>query len=94
VRSPRAGALDPPRRARPLGIGDGDAVEVDGGGTYVGRLKARVTPWIHPEAVFMLARLRRHSALATLAFGVGVADQRLQHGKLYDFRPGRAAASP
>jgi len=25
--------------------------------------------------------------LATRAYGLGVADQRLQHGKLYDFDP-------
>jgi thiosulfate reductase/polysulfide reductase chain A len=76
-----------PDRARPLGIGDGDEVEVDGGGSYVGRLKARVTQWIHPEAVFMLHGFGATVPLATRACGVGVADQRLQHGKLYDFDP-------
>ena len=76
-----------PDRARPLGIGDGDEVEVDGGGSYVGRLKARVTQWIHPEAVFMLHGYGATVPLATRACGVGVADQRLQHGKLYDFDP-------
>ena len=76
-----------PSRARPLGIGDGDNVEVTGGGNYVGRLKARVTPWIHPEAVFMLHGYGATVPLATRALGRGVADQRLQHGKLYDFDP-------
>ena len=76
-----------PERAEPLGIRDGDEVEVSGGGSYVGRLKARVTPWIHREAVFMLHGYGATVPLATRALGIGVADQRLQHGKLYDFDP-------
>lgn len=76
-----------PDRATPLGIADGDEVEVDGGGAYVGRLPARVTPWIHPEAVFMLHGYGATVPVATRAAGVGVADQRLQHGKLYEFDP-------
>jgi thiosulfate reductase/polysulfide reductase chain A len=76
-----------PDRARPLGIADGDEVEISGGGGYSGRLKAMVTPWIHPEAVFMLHGYGATVRLATRARGVGVADQRLQHGKLYDFDP-------
>ena len=47
--------MDPSRpRAAPRGAADGDEVEVTGGGAYTGRLKANVTPWIHPDAVFML----------------------------------------
>jgi thiosulfate reductase/polysulfide reductase chain A len=76
-----------PDRARPLGIGDGDTVEVRGGGSYAGRIKARVTPWIHPEAVFMLHGYGATVPLATRALARGVADQRLQDGKLYDFDP-------
>jgi thiosulfate reductase / polysulfide reductase chain A len=76
-----------PDRATPLGIGDGDQVEVNGGGSYTGTLKAKVTPWIHPEAVFMLHGYGATVPLATRALGRGVADQRLQHGKLYDFDP-------
>ncbi len=76
-----------PDRAQPLAIRDGDEVEVDGGGAYVGRLKAKVTPWIHPEAVFMLHGYGATVPVATRAFGVGVADQRLQHGKLHEFDP-------
>jgi thiosulfate reductase / polysulfide reductase chain A len=48
-------------------------------------IKAKVTPWIHPEAVFMLHGYGATVPLATRARGVGVADQRLQHGKLYEF---------
>ena len=76
-----------PDRARPLGIGDGDEVEVTGGSSYVGRIKAYVTRWIHPEVVFMLHGYGATVPLATRALGRGVADQRLQHGKLYDFDP-------
>ena len=76
-----------PDRARPLGIGDGDVVEITGGGSYTGRIKANVTPWIHPDAVFMLHGYGATVPLATRARGRGVADQRLQHGKLYDFDP-------
>jgi thiosulfate reductase/polysulfide reductase chain A len=76
-----------PDRAGPLGIADGDEVEISGGGRYSGCIKARVTPWIHPEAVFMLHGYGATVPLATRALGLGVADQRLQHGKLYDFDP-------
>ena len=76
-----------PDRAQPLAIHNGDEVEIDGGGTYVGHLKAKVTPWIHPEAVFMLHGYGATVPVATRALGVGVADQRLQHGKLHEFDP-------
>jgi thiosulfate reductase/polysulfide reductase chain A len=74
-----------PDRAKPLGISDGDTVEVSGGGKYSGNIKAKVTDWIHPEAVFMLHGYGATVPLATRALGLGVADQRLQHGKLYEF---------
>ena len=76
-----------PDRAAPLGIADGDEVEVNGGGDYTGCLRAKVTPWIHPDAVFMLHGYGATVPLARRALGLGVADQRLQHGKLYDFDP-------
>ena len=76
-----------PDRAKPLGISDGDEVEINGGGSYTGRMKAFVTPWIHQEAVFMLHGFGATVPLATRAKGMGVADQRLQKGKLYEFDP-------
>jgi thiosulfate reductase/polysulfide reductase chain A len=76
-----------PERAKPLGISDGDEVEISGGGRYHAFIKARVTPMIHPEAVFMLHGYGATVPVATRACGLGVADQRLQHGKLYDFDP-------
>jgi thiosulfate reductase/polysulfide reductase chain A len=76
-----------PDRAAPLGISDGDEVEVNGGGHYTGCLRAKVTSWIHPDAVFMLHGYGATVPLAKRALGLGVADQRLQHGKLYEFDP-------
>ena len=76
-----------PDRAKALGIKHGDSVEVNGGGSYTGTLKANVTPWIHRDAVFMLHGYGATVPLATRAKGVGVADQRLQIGKLHDFDP-------
>ena len=76
-----------PDRAGPLGITDGDDVDINGGGRYSGRMKAKVTPWIHPDAVFMLHGYGATVPVATRACGLGVADQRLQHGKLYDYDP-------
>ncbi len=76
-----------PDRAQPLGIKDGDKVEISGGGSYRGILRAKVTKWIHNDAVFMLHGYGATVPLATRAKGVGVADQRLQSGKLYDFDP-------
>jgi thiosulfate reductase/polysulfide reductase chain A len=76
-----------PERVGPLGVRDGDEVEIDAGGMYVGRIPVKITPWIHPEAVFMLHGYGATVPVAARALGVGVADQRLQHGKLYDFDP-------
>jgi thiosulfate reductase/polysulfide reductase chain A len=73
-------------RAKALGISDGDEVLISGNG-YSAHIKAHVTPWIHPEAVFMLHGYGRTVPLQTRACGLGVADQRLQHGKLYEFDP-------
>ncbi len=76
-----------PDRASAIGISDGDDVEVSGGGSYRGIMKAMVTRWIHADAVFMLHGYGATVPLATRARGLGVADQRLQNGKLYDFDP-------
>lgn len=74
-------------RAKALGIADGDEIEITGGGRYRAFMTAKVTPWIHPEAVFMLHGYGRTVPLQTRACGLGVADQRLQFGKLYEFDP-------
>jgi len=75
-----------PDRASALGLGDGDLVEITSDGHSVnGRIQ--VTPWIHPEAVFMLHGFGRTVPLQKRAFGQGVADQRLQKGKLHVYDP-------
>ncbi len=73
-------------RARALNIGDGDEVLISSE-SYSAYMTAHVTPLIHPDAVFMLHGYGRTVPLQTRACGLGVADQRLQHGKLYEFDP-------
>jgi thiosulfate reductase / polysulfide reductase chain A len=73
-------------RARALGIDDGDEVLISSE-SYSAHMIARVTPLIHRDAVFMLHGYGRTVPLQTRACGLGVADQRLQHGKLYEFDP-------
>lgn len=62
-------------RAQALGIADGDWVEVCTATGPVGRLRAKVTTGIHPEAVFMLHGFGRKTPQETRAFGKGVADE-------------------
>lgn len=62
-------------RARALGITDGDWVEVSTPAGPVGRLRAKATTGIHPEAVFMLHGFGRKTPQETRAFGKGVADE-------------------
>jgi thiosulfate reductase/polysulfide reductase chain A len=68
-------------RAKDLGVADGDTVEVSNGG-YSGRLKAFVTPFIHPEAVFMVHGFGHDLPVESRARGKGVADNRLMPGGL------------
>ena len=61
------GALDPPRPRPAAGYRRRRYRRSarGGAGAYVGRIKARVTPWIHPEAVFMLHGFGATVPLAT-----------------------------
>ncbi len=68
-------------RADALGIADGGWVEVGTPSGPVGRLRAKVTTGIHPEAVFMLHGFGRKTPQETRAFGKGVADEEcMVHG--------------
>ncbi|MCF8107316.1 MAG: molybdopterin-dependent oxidoreductase [Desulfohalobiaceae bacterium] len=60
-----------------LGISDGQLVEVasDQGS---GRLKAKVTPFIHPECVFLIHGFGHQAQQATRSFQKGVSDALLQ----------------
>jgi thiosulfate reductase/polysulfide reductase chain A len=75
-----------PGPAKKLGVADGDIIEVSAGG-YSARGPAKVTPWIHPEAVFMLHGFGRSVPKQTRAFGQGMADQRLMVGLLNSYDP-------
>ena len=75
-----------PQRAAELGIASGDQVEVSNGG-YAAVMRAEVSDWIHPDAVFMLHGFGRTVPRLSRAYGKGVADQRLQVGMLNEFDP-------
>lgn len=75
-----------PDRAKALGIDDGSEIEVSNNG-YTGRGRAKVTPWIHPNAVFMLHGFGRTVPAQTRAYNKGIADQRLQVGYLTSYDP-------
>jgi thiosulfate reductase/polysulfide reductase chain A len=62
--------------AAKLGIQDGDLVEVSSNG-HQGRIKAKVTEFIHPEAVFMVHGFGHTLPVESRAFGKGVADNAL-----------------
>ncbi len=64
-----------------LGIGDGDEVEVVAGDTK-GTIEAKVTDFIHPQAVFMLHGFGKDIPAQERAFGKGLADQVFMKGQL------------
>ena len=64
-----------------MGLSDGDMVEISGNGKG-GRMQAKLTDLIHPEAVFMLHGFGHRLPVESRAFGKGVADQELMCGGL------------
>ncbi len=64
-----------------LGIKDGDEVEVAAGDTK-GTIQAKVTDFIHPQAVFMLHGFGKDIPAQERAFGKGLADQVFMKGQL------------
>ncbi|MFP7754202.1 molybdopterin-dependent oxidoreductase [Thermodesulfobacteriota bacterium B35] len=68
--------------AKKLGISDGDMVEVAAANGYSGRLRAFVTDFIHPEAVFTVHGFGRQVPRQTRTHERGVSDQRLMAGLL------------
>jgi len=72
--------------AAKLGIKNGDRVEVSADG-YSGTIKAYVTPFIHPEAVFMLHGYGNEVPLKTRSFKKGLRDTRFQKGLLETVDP-------
>ena len=69
------------KAAAALDIADGDPVEVRSNG-HAGRLKAKVTPFIHPEAVFMIHGFGHQLPIESRARDKGVADNALMPGGL------------
>lgn len=69
-----------------LGIRDKDTVEVSADG-YSGKIRARVTPYIHPEAVFMLHGFGNEIPLKTRSFQKGLRDTKFQTGLLETVDP-------
>ncbi len=70
--------------AKKLGIKDGDQVVVASGDTQ-GKIIARVTDLIHPEAVFMLHGFGTDVPVKKRSFGKGLADQIFMQGKLKEW---------
>jgi thiosulfate reductase/polysulfide reductase chain A len=69
-----------------LGIRDGDTVAVSAEG-YSGTIRAKVTPYIHPEAVFMLHGFGNEVPLKTRSFRKGLRDTKFQKGLLETVDP-------
>ncbi|MEG6506156.1 molybdopterin-dependent oxidoreductase [Nitratidesulfovibrio sp. 1201_IL3209] len=70
-------------RAAELDISDGDLLEVlDARGAAAGRLRAFVTDFVHPEALFMVHGFGHRLPVESRARGKGVADQDLMPGGL------------
>ena len=69
-----------------LGIKNRDMVEVSAEG-YSGDIRAYVTPYIHPEAVFMLHGFGNEIPLKTRSFKKGLRDTKFQKGLLETVDP-------
>ena len=78
--------------AKKLGIEDGGWVEMSKG-NYSGRIKAKVTDLIHPEAVFMVHGFGHTLPVESRALEKGVADQNLMPGGLDLWDPAGGAVA-
>ncbi|MCK7509554.1 MAG: molybdopterin-dependent oxidoreductase [Desulfobacterales bacterium] len=65
--------------AEDLGIENGSNVVVSSDG-YSGTIRAKVTPYIHPEAVFMLHGFGNEIPLKTRSYKKGLSDTRFEKG--------------
>lgn len=75
------------QEAKDLGIKEGDMVEVAASDGYTGKIRARVTPHIHPEAVFMLHGFGNEVPLKTRSFKKGLRDTKFETGLLETVDP-------
>jgi thiosulfate reductase/polysulfide reductase chain A len=76
--------------AESLGINHGEIVEVCQDG-YSETIKAKVTPMIHPEAVFVVHGFGHKLPVETRAFGKGLADNKFMKGGLDKWDPAGGA---
>lgn len=76
--------------AKEMGIADGETVEVSSNG-HSGKIKAFVTEFIHPEAVFMVHGFGHALPVESRARGKGVADQMLMPGGIEKWDPAGGA---
>jgi thiosulfate reductase/polysulfide reductase chain A len=76
--------------AEKLGINNGDTVEVSQNG-YSETIKSKITPMIHPEAVFVLHGFGHQLPAETRAFGKGLADNKFMKGGLDKWDPAGGA---
>lgn len=67
--------------ADPLGIADGDRVDVSQDG-YTETIAAKVTDMIHPEAVFVIHGFGHKLPVESRAYGKGLADNKFMKGGL------------
>jgi len=74
------------RKASEIGIENNDLVEVSSD-SYVGMIKACVTPYIHPEAVYMLHGFGNEIPLKKRSYGKGIRDTKLETGLLETVDP-------
>ena len=74
------------RAAQKLGISDGDLVDVTSD-TVKATVKAHLTDFIHPEAVYTVHGFGRQVPLQSRAYHAGMADQKLQEGLLQSMDP-------
>ena len=75
-----------------MGLEDGQWVEIRNG-DYSGKIRAKVTDLIHPEAVFMVHGFGHRLPVESLALGKGVADNELMVGGLDIWDPAGGAVA-
>jgi thiosulfate reductase/polysulfide reductase chain A len=72
--------------ARELGVSEGDSVVVSGNG-YSATIKARLSQYMHPQAVFMVPGFGRSIPAESRAFGKGASGISLMEGGLGQWDP-------
>jgi thiosulfate reductase/polysulfide reductase chain A len=74
--------------AEKSGISDGDLVEViSADNSHSGTIRAQVTPFIHPEVVFMVHGFGRKVPWQTRGYNRGLGDYRFETGMLNVYDP-------